>query len=226
MAEDENNEVEETEEPSAGSDPVAEAAPEQTDAGSDPEPEATPEQTDAGSDPEPEATPEPADDKGSDPTSGDTDEPEAPLTQKQLRKLERSKHTAEAKPERSSEERAAERAAGRKQAAGNRRRYRLRTRGRRGEPAQGTPPAERKPGSQKVRQGVVVSAKADKTITVRIDVARRHPQYEKVVRRSSTLHAHDDGNQAQEGDTVRVVETRPLSRTKRWRLVEVVEKAR
>ncbi len=72
----------------------------------------------------------------------------------------------------------------------------------------------------------MVSAKADKTITVRIDVARRHPQYEKVVRRSATLHAHDAQNDANEGDTVRIVETRPLSRTKRWRLVEVVERAR
>jgi small subunit ribosomal protein S17 len=158
--------------------------------------------------------------------SGDDEDAAVEPTRKEQRKLRRSTHTGEARPQRSPEERAAERAAGRKQAAGNRRRNRLRARERRGEPGQGTPPAEREPGSQKVRQGVVVSAKADKTITVRIDVARRHPQYEKVVRRSSTLHAHDDGNQAQEGDTVRVVESRPLSRSKRWRLVEVVEKAR
>ena len=59
-----------------------------------------------------------------------------------------------------------------------------------------------------------------------MEVARRHPTYEKVVRRSATLHAHDADNEAQEGDIVRVVETRPLSRTKRWRLVEIVEKAR
>ncbi|HSJ18709.1 MAG TPA: 30S ribosomal protein S17, partial [Solirubrobacterales bacterium] len=54
----------------------------------------------------------------------------------------------------------------------------------------------------------------------------RHPTYEKIVRRSNTLHAHDAGNEASEGDLVRVVETRPLSRTKRWRLVEIVERAR
>jgi small subunit ribosomal protein S17 len=72
----------------------------------------------------------------------------------------------------------------------------------------------------------VVSNKADKTITVRIEVARRHTTYEKVVRRSNTLHAHDEANQAQEGDIVRVVETRPLSRSKRWRLLEIVERAR
>ncbi|HEX8958515.1 MAG TPA: 30S ribosomal protein S17 [Solirubrobacterales bacterium] len=77
-----------------------------------------------------------------------------------------------------------------------------------------------------MRQGVVVSDKGEKSITVRIDIVRRHPMYEKVVRRSRTLHAHDERNEAGEGDVVRVVETRPLSKTKRWRLVEVVEKAK
>jgi len=77
-----------------------------------------------------------------------------------------------------------------------------------------------------VRQGVVVSDKADKTITVRVDIARRHRRYEKVVRTSTTLHAHDEANEAHEGDTVRVEESRPLSRTKRWKLVEVLERAK
>ncbi|MDQ3935860.1 MAG: 30S ribosomal protein S17 [Actinomycetota bacterium] len=77
-----------------------------------------------------------------------------------------------------------------------------------------------------MRQGVVVSSKADKTITVRIDVTRRHRTYKKIVRQSTTLHAHDERNDANEGDTVRIVESRPTSRTKRWRLVEVVERAR
>ncbi len=86
-----------------------------------------------------------------------------------------------------------------------------------------TPLAE---GARKVRQGVVVSDKADKTITVRIDVARRHRRYKKIVRSSSTLHAHDENNDAHEGDVVRVIESRPLSRTKRWRLVDVLERAR
>jgi small subunit ribosomal protein S17 len=81
-------------------------------------------------------------------------------------------------------------------------------------------------GARKVRQGVVVSDKADKTITVRIDVARRHRRYQKIVRSSSTLHAHDESNEAHEGDVVRVIESRPLSRTKRWKLVDVLEKAR
>jgi small subunit ribosomal protein S17 len=89
-----------------------------------------------------------------------------------------------------------------------------------------TPPREHEQGTQKVRQGIVVSDKADKTIIVRIDVARRHRRYEKIVRTSSTLHAHDESNDAHIGDTVVVRESRPLSRTKRWRLVEVVERAK
>ena len=85
---------------------------------------------------------------------------------------------------------------------------------------------EHGPGRPKVGQGVVVSDKADKTITVRIDVSRRHRTYKKIVRRSTTLHAHDEANDASAGDTVRIVESRPLSRTKRWRLVEVLERSR
>ncbi|MDQ3759778.1 MAG: 30S ribosomal protein S17 [Actinomycetota bacterium] len=79
---------------------------------------------------------------------------------------------------------------------------------------------------RKQQLGTVVSDKADKTITVRVDIVRRHRRYEKVVRQSATVHAHDERNEASAGDVVRVVESRPLSRTKRWRLVEVVEKAR
>jgi small subunit ribosomal protein S17 len=87
-------------------------------------------------------------------------------------------------------------------------------------------PEPRETGRPKVRQGVVVSDRANKTITVRIDIARPHRMYKKIVRTSSTLHAHDEGNEAHTGDTVRVVESRPVSRTKRWRLVEVLERAR
>jgi small subunit ribosomal protein S17 len=89
-----------------------------------------------------------------------------------------------------------------------------------------TPAREHVAGIQKVRQGIVVSDKADKTITVRIDVARRHRKYQKIVRSSSTVHAHDERNDAGLGDTVVVKESRPLSATKRWRLVQVVEKAK
>ena len=76
------------------------------------------------------------------------------------------------------------------------------------------------------KTGVVVSDKADKTITVRIDTARRHKRYEKIVRSSSTLHAHDEANDAHTGDVVRVEECRPMSRSKRWKLVEVLERAK
>ena len=89
-----------------------------------------------------------------------------------------------------------------------------------------TPAREHVAGNQKVRQGVVVSDKADKTITVRIDVARRHPRYEKIVRTSQRLHAHDERNDANVGDTVTVRECRPLSATKRWRLISVLERAK
>jgi small subunit ribosomal protein S17 len=76
------------------------------------------------------------------------------------------------------------------------------------------------------RRGVVVSDKGDKTIIVKVDVIKSHPKYKKVVRRSVKFHAHDEQNAAGLGDTVRIVETRPLSKTKHWRLAEVVEKAR
>ena len=85
---------------------------------------------------------------------------------------------------------------------------------------------EHGPGKPKVRQGVVVSDKADKTIVVRVDVARRHKRYHKILRSSVTLHVHDERNDAHAGDTVRVQECRPMSRTKRWRLLDVLERAR
>jgi small subunit ribosomal protein S17 len=81
-------------------------------------------------------------------------------------------------------------------------------------------------GRRKVRVGVVVSDGMDKTVVVRIDRQVRHPLYGKTVRRSSKLAAHDESNDAHVGDTVRVTETRPLSKTKRWRVVEVVERAK
>ena len=93
-------------------------------------------------------------------------------------------------------------------------------------PPQQPPAREHGPGRPRTRQGVVTSAKADKTITVRIESARRHKMYKKIIRESTSLHAHDEGNDANEGDRVRVVESRPLSRKKRWRLVEIMERAR
>jgi small subunit ribosomal protein S17 len=81
-------------------------------------------------------------------------------------------------------------------------------------------------GRRQERRGVVVSDKGDKTIIVKVDVIKSHPKYKKVVRRAVKFHAHDEANTAGIGDTVRIVETRPLSKTKRWRLAEIVEKAR
>jgi small subunit ribosomal protein S17 len=81
-------------------------------------------------------------------------------------------------------------------------------------------------GRRKVRTGTVVSDAMDKTIVVRIATQMRHPLYGKIVRRSTKLTAHDEQNDARVGDLVRIVETRPLSKTKRWRLVEVVERAK
>jgi small subunit ribosomal protein S17 len=79
---------------------------------------------------------------------------------------------------------------------------------------------------RKVRTGVVVSDRMDKTVIVRIESQKRHPLYGKTVRRTSKLAAHDEGNEAHVGDVVRVMETRPLSKSKRWRVLEIVEKAR
>jgi len=98
-------------------------------------------------------------------------------------------------------------------------------------------PAERRPitrlpkpeherGRTQERQGTVVSAAADKTIVVRVDTVKMHPRYKKVIRRSRKFHAHDEQNEAKVGDVVLIVETRPLSRMKRWRLQKVVEAAR
>jgi small subunit ribosomal protein S17 len=79
---------------------------------------------------------------------------------------------------------------------------------------------------RKVRTGVVVSDAMDKTVVVRISTQVKHPLYGKIVRRSTKLHAHDEQNDAHVGDTVRITETRPVSKTKRWRVVEVVERAK
>jgi small subunit ribosomal protein S17 len=81
-------------------------------------------------------------------------------------------------------------------------------------------------GRRQERRGVVISDKGEKTIVVKVDVIKSHPKYKKVVRSTVKFHAHDEANTAGVGDTVRIVETRPLSKTKRWRLAEIVEKAR
>jgi small subunit ribosomal protein S17 len=159
-------------------------------------------------------------------------EPVEVVPPKERRRRARAAKAAQTKARtpRTPEERHADRLAERAQKAAARRVERTRAREKARSARAGTephtaPPRERGPGRQKTRQGVVVSDKADKTITVRIDVTRRHRRYEKIVRVSSTLHAHDESNDAHIGDTVIVRECRPLSRLKRWRLVEVVERA-
>jgi len=79
---------------------------------------------------------------------------------------------------------------------------------------------------RKTRVGIVVSDKMDKTITVAIQDNVRHPLYNKIVKKTYKLKAHDEKNDAKIGDTVRVMETRPLSKDKRWRLVEIMERAK
>jgi small subunit ribosomal protein S17 len=108
---------------------------------------------------------------------------------------------------------------------------RLRTKPTRERPAQRKaivrlPKPEHARGQRKERRGVVVSAAMDKTIVVRVDTVKPHPVYKKIVRRSHKFHAHDEANVAKAGDVVRIVETRPLSKTKTWRLAQVLEEAK
>lgn len=79
---------------------------------------------------------------------------------------------------------------------------------------------------RKIRTGLIVSDARDKTVTVEVSMQTRHARYGKVVRSQTRFHAHDESNEARLGDTVRIVETRPLSKTKRWRVAEIVKRAR
>jgi len=174
-----------------------------------PAPEAAEEQTAPAEAPAPEgAAPAPS-------------EPQAPQLTPQERRV-----AARAKRGRRRASSPEERLAVRKAKAVARGRRRQQERAKKTTKGEGTPPAEHGTGTPQVRMGKVVSDKADKTITVRIDIAKRHRRYRKIVRSSSTLHAHDEANSANEGDLVRVVECRPMSRTKRWRLVEILERAK
>ncbi len=158
-------------------------------------------------------------------------EPVVVLPPKERRHRARAAKAAKvkARPALPPEERHAERLAERATKAGQRRTGRAQAKAKAKATAattEPTAPRARTEGTQKVRQGVVISDKADKTITVRIDTARRHRRYDKIVRTPRTLHAHDESNDAHIGDTVVVREARPLSRTKRWRLVHVIERAK
>lgn len=186
--------------------------------------EATEETTEAAA----EATPEaPAEEAAAEPK---VEGPPADLSPSQRRQWYRQRSGNVAKPPRSPEERARERAEARKAKAVARRRRRLQERERKkadpAHPRTGTPAVEREPGRVQIRQGVVSSATGDKTIIVRIDAQKRHPKYHKIVRSSSKLQAHDENNEAGVGDTVRVRSSRPMSKTKRWALAEIVERAK
>ena len=91
---------------------------------------------------------------------------------------------------------------------------------------QTTPGADARPNRRKVREGTVVSVAMEKTAVVSVIERVRHPRYAKTVQRTKRVHAHDEANDLRVGDRVRVAETRPLSKTKRWRVVEVLERAR
>jgi small subunit ribosomal protein S17 len=158
-----------------------------------------------------------------------TEAAEAPAQLSAREQRAQARHAAASKrPSRTPEERQAEREAerARKKRVRTARRVKERAARRAAPKTEPIAAAEHAEGRKKVRQGIVVSDKADKTITVRVDAARRHRRYEKIVRSSTTLHVHDEANEAHAGDTVRVIESRPLSRLKRWKLVEVLERAK
>jgi small subunit ribosomal protein S17 len=176
-----------------------------------------------------ETVPEPA------PAGGDAAlAPAAPAAETRRDRLEarRAARRPAARGQVSAEQREEERQARRAATAKQRRAYRAKLKERRAATRTERPTAEpdraveHGPGRPRVRQGVVTSAKGDKTITVKIDVVRRHRRYHKILRSTIALYAHDEANNANEGDTVRVVECRPMSRSKRWRLTEVLERAK
>jgi small subunit ribosomal protein S17 len=150
------------------------------------------------------------------------------LPWKERRRVLKSRESGEAGPQLTGEERDARRIEERKQKAKQRRKRRADAKAKAPKgPGTGTPvPEKTRTGKPKERQGLVTSNKSDKTITVQIDSARRHPVYEKIVRQRHKIHVHDPQNEANEGDLVRVIETRKLSKTKHWRLIEIIEKAR
>ena len=152
----------------------------------------------------------------------------ADLDWKTRARILKSRESGEPGPERSPEQRNEDRLKARAAKARARRKRRGDAKAKAtGEQGVGTAVAERtRTGKPKARRGLVTSDKADKTITVQIDSARRHPVYEKIVRQTHKIHVHDENNEASVGDVVRVVETRKLSKTKHWLLVDIVEKAR
>ena len=212
MSEEEKEETTEEEAPAVEETPAAEEAPVEEPA------EAAAEEAVAEEAPAAEAAP----------AESAEEDPLADLPWKERKRLLKSRESGEAGPQKTPEEREEERRKARAAKARARRKRRADAKAE-AEPGsgEGTPPAEKiRTGKPKERQGLVTSDKGDKTITVQIDSARRHPVYEKIVRQRHKIHVHDERNEAGEGDVVRVIETRKLSKTKHWRLVEIVEKAR
>jgi small subunit ribosomal protein S17 len=212
MSEEEKEETTEEETPAVEETPEAEEAPAE-EAAEAPAEEAAAEEAPAAE----AAAPEPAE-----------EDPLADLPWKERKRILKSRESGEPGPQKTPEEREEERKQAREAKARARRKRRADAKAE-AKPGsgEGTPRAEKtRTGKPKERQGLVTSNKGDKTITVQIDSARRHPVYEKIVRQRHKIHVHDERNEAGEGDVVRVIETRKLSKTKHWRLVEIVEKAR
>jgi len=206
-------EAAEAPEPEAASEPEAPVAPGDDVPAEEPEPEPEPEQPPASEPteipaaepaeeaPVAEAEPEPEPDVEAE--AAETEAPPAqppPGPKPKRKRLPRSQRRTRTKPKR-------ERPKARK-------------------PITRLPKPEHERGRRQERRGVVVSSAMDRTIVVEVDTIKAHPRYKKVVRRSTKFHAHDERNEAKVGDVVRIVETRPLSRTKHWRLAEIVEAAR
>jgi small subunit ribosomal protein S17 len=224
MAEEEQQDVEQTE---------AEGAPE-PDPAEESEPQAA-EET-----PEPQAAedaPEPAAEEAPEPQAAAEEIPEGAAPEPEEAPQAEAAEVAEAEAEAAAEQpvaappaEAAERVRPKKKRLPRSQR-RSRTKLKREKPAERRaivrlPKPERELGRRQERRGVVVSSAMDKTIVVQVETVKAHPRYKKVVRRSRRFHAHDAENVAKVGDVVRIVESRPLSKLKTWRLAEVVEQAR
>jgi small subunit ribosomal protein S17 len=186
----------------AASDEPAEEQVAQADSADEPAAEAAEELTAEAADPQPDE-PQPAEPVAAAPTEGDATDEAAPAGASAKRKRKRLPRSLRPQKTR------------RRHAPSTERKAITRL-----------PKPEHARGRRQERQGTVVSAGSDKTIVVRVDVVKVHPMYKKVVKRSTKLHAHDETNEAKVGDVVRLVETRPLSKMKRWRLQEVVEAAK
>lgn len=208
MAEEENEQSEKQEEtvqeaaakePEAETEATAEAEPPVAEAEPAAEAETEAPAAEAESEPEPEEPTE-AVAEVAEPVEASAAAPEAPAAKPKKKRLPRSERPKRSKPKR-------EKPKQRK-------------------PIVRLPKPEHARGRRQERQGTVVSDATDKTIVVRVDTVKVHPRYKKVIRRSTRLHAHDESNEAKVGDVVLVVETRPLSKLKRWRLQKVLEAAK